>query len=231
MTKSQTPKHIAIIMDGNGRWAVKKGLSRVEGHRRGARSLNRAVAACMELGVKYLTVYAFSTENWDRPKFEVNFLMDLLSTTIENELDELDRNNIRVRFPGRRYMLPASLREKIDVAEKRTRNNKKLNLSIMLSYGGRAEIVDAVREITKERVSIGKISESLISGHLYTAGMPDPDLLIRTAGEMRISNFMLWQIAYTELWVTKVLWPDFRKRHLLRAIKSYNKRIRKFGGL
>lgn len=231
MTKSQIPKHIAIIMDGNGRWAKQRGLPRIEGHRRGASSLKEAVKTCAEIGVKYLTVYAFSTENWRRPKEEVGFLMGLLSATIEREIDHLHKNRVRLRFLGRLNMLPQNLQQKIRKAEAKTSNNTALNLNIMLSYGGRAELIDALRSIMKSNIKIEKIDEKLISKHLYTAGMPDPDLLIRTAGEMRVSNFMLWQIAYTELWVTEILWPDFKKDHLLAAIAGYNKRIRKYGSL
>lgn len=227
----KVPGHIAIIMDGNGRWARHRRLPRIEGHRRGAISLKEAVKACVEFGVKYLTVYAFSTENWRRPKEEVSFLMSLLSSTIDREIGELDRNKVRVRFLGRVSMLPEKLRGKIRSAEEKTKGNSRLNLNIMLSYGGRAEIVDAVKSIVKNHVKNDRISEELISRSLYTGGMPDPDLLIRTAGEMRVSNFMLWQLAYTEIWVTDVLWPDFRKKHLLEAISDYGSRIRKFGGL
>ena len=230
--KSQNiPEHIAIIMDGNGRWAQKRKLPRVEGHRRGAISLKEAVKACIELGVKYLTVYAFSTENWKRPKEEVGFLMNLLSSTIDREIEELNKNKIKINFLGRISMLPEKLRNKIRSAEDKTKGNSRLNLNIMLSYGGRAELTDAVKSIVKNHIKSDRINEDLISRSLYTAGMPDPDLLIRTAGEMRVSNFMLWQIAYSEIWVTDVLWPDFRKKHLLEAIEDYNGRIRKFGGL
>jgi len=235
-TKSQTgdlqiPKHIAIIMDGNGRWAKKRRLPRIEGHRRGAISLREAVKACIELGVKHLTVYAFSTENWKRPKEEVGFLMNLLSSTIDREIDELNKNKIKVRFLGRISMLPEKLRNKIRSAEYKTKGNSSLSLNIMLSYGGRAELTDAVKSIVKNNIKGDRIDEDLISRSLYTAGIPDPDLLIRTAGEMRVSNFMLWQIAYSEIWVTDVLWPDFRKKHLVEAISDYSGRIRKFGGL
>ena len=227
----KTPDHIAIIMDGNGRWARHRRLPRIEGHRRGAISLKEAVKACVEFGVKYLTVYAFSTENWRRPKEEVSFLMSLLSSTIDREIDELNQNKVKVRFLGRISMLPEKLRKKIRSAEEETKANNKLNLNIMLSYGGRAEIVDAVKSIVKNHVKNDRIDEEMISRSLYTAGMPDPDLLIRTAGEMRISNFMIWQLAYTEIWVTDALWPDFRKKHLLEAINDYGSRVRKFGGL
>jgi len=234
--KSQTgdleiPKHIAIIMDGNGRWAQKRKVPRIEGHRRGAISVREAVKSCIEIGVKYLTVYAFSTENWKRPKEEVGFLMDLLSSTIDREIDELNKNKIKVKFLGRISMLPEKLLNKIRSAENKTEGNSRLNLNIMLSYGSRAELTDAVKSIVKNNVKSDTINEDLISRSLYTAGMPDPDLLIRTAGEMRVSNFMLWQIAYSEIWVTDVLWPDFRKKHLLEAIENYSGRIRKFGGL
>jgi len=225
------PNHIAIIMDGNGRWARKRGLPRIEGHRNGAISLKETVKACMELGIKYLTVYAFSTENWKRPKEEVSFLMNILSMTIDREIDELDRNGIKMRFFGRISMLPEKLRKKIRSAEEKTTDNERLNLNIMLSYGGRAEITDAIKSIVKDQVKSDKINEDTVSQSLYTADIPDPDLLIRTAGEMRVSNFMLWQIAYAEIWVTDVLWPDFRKKHLLEAISDYGERVRKFGGL
>lgn len=218
-------------MDGNGRWAKQRGLPRIEGHRRGANSLKEVVKASRELGIKYLTVYAFSTENWKRPKEEVGFLMRLLSSTIDREIDELNKNRIRLRFLGKLDMLPQNLQNKIKTAQEKTKDNNKLTMNIMLSYGGRAEIVDAVKSIVKKGIKGDKIDEKLVSGFLYTAGIPDPDLLIRTAGEMRVSNFMLWQLAYTELWVTEVLWPDFGKKHLLEAVESYNKRIRKFGGL
>lgn len=231
MISLKIPKHIAIIMDGNGRWAKKRGFPRIEGHRRGAASLKEAVKTCAELGVEYLTVYAFSTENWKRPKEEVGFLMNLLSSTIDREVSDLDKNGVRVRFLGRTSMLPEKLRKKIKSAEERTGGNRKLNLNIMLSYGGRAEIVDGVKSIVKKQLKSDRIDEDLVSRSLYTAGMPDPDLLIRTAGEMRVSNFMLWQIAYAEIWVTDVLWPDFRKKHLLEAIKDYGGRTRKFGGV
>jgi undecaprenyl diphosphate synthase len=218
-------------MDGNGRWAKKRGLPRIEGHRRGAISLKETVKACVEFGVKYLTVYAFSTENWKRPKEEISFLMNILSMTIDREVNELDSNGIKLRFFGRTSMLPEKLQKKMISAEEKTAENEKLNLNIMLSYGGRAEITDAVKTIVKNHVKSDRIDEGTISRALYTAGIPDPDLLIRTAGEMRVSNFMLWQIAYAEIWVTDVLWPDFRKKHLLEAINDYTERVRKFGGL
>ena len=239
LNKSQTqnhiaqtiPTHIAIIMDGNGRWAKKRGLPRGEGHRRGTLALKKAVKSCIELGVKYLTVYAFSTENWSRPKAEVGFLMELLLLSIDKEIKDLHKNGVKLRFLGRLEMLPEKLQKKISSAEEKTQGNKILNLNIMLSYGGRAEIVDSIKSIVKNHGDSDRIDEGMVSRHLYTAGMPDPDLLIRTAGEMRVSNFMLWQIAYSEIWVTDVLWPDFGKEQLQEAINDYAGRIRKFGGL
>jgi undecaprenyl diphosphate synthase len=176
-------------------------------------------------------VYAFSTENWNRPKTEVSFLMNLLSMTIDNELEQLNKNKIRIRFLGRLNMLPNNLNDKIVKAEKLTEKNEALDLNIMLSYGGRAEIIDAYKKLNDNNIRSEDITEELISANLYTAGLPDPDLLIRTANEMRVSNFMLWQIAYSEIYVTTTLWPDFRKKDLLEAVESYNNRTRKFGGL
>jgi len=229
--KKNIPRHIAIIMDGNGRWAQKRGLPRIEGHRRGAISLKETVKACAKLGVKYLTVYAFSTENWKRPKSEVEFLMAILSQTIDKEIGELVKNKVRIRFLGRINMLPQKLQKKIKQAEKTTQRKSRLNLNICLSYGGRAEIIDAVKILVKKGLDSGKITEKLLARYLYTAGMPDPDLLIRTASEFRVSNFLLWQIAYSEIWITDVLWPDFREKHLLEGIKAYQRRVRRFGGL
>jgi undecaprenyl diphosphate synthase len=222
------PAHVAIIMDGNGRWARRRGLPRVAGHRAGAEALRRSVKACAELGIKYLTVYAFSTENWRRPKEEVGFLMQLLSQAIDGEIDELDRRNVRVRFLGRIEELSQELQDKIARAMEKTTKNSGLNLSIMLNYGGRAEILDAVNGLLKQKKG-GVVTEEEISNALYTHALPDPDLLIRTASEMRVSNFLLWQIAYAELYVTKTLWPDFGKQHLIDAVKEYGRRVRKFG--
>lgn len=225
---NKIPAHIAIIMDGNGRWAQKRALPRIAGHRTGAESLKSCVKACAEFGVKYLTVYAFSTENWRRPKEEVSFLMNLLSQTIDREIEELDKNKVRLRFLGRINELSQELQDKIDWAMKKTEKNKGLNLSVMLNYGGRAEIVDAVNEIVG-RDGATKVREQDISAALYTKELPDPDLLVRTASEMRISNFLLWQIAYSELYVTDVLWPDFRREQLAEAIQAFGSRVRKYG--
>lgn len=229
------PTHIAIIMDGNGRWATRRGLPRGMGHRSGVESLRDIVKACSSLGVKYLTVYAFSTENWKRPVEEVNILMDLLAEYLRKELRELSNNNVRIRAIGRIGELPDKAREALTEAEKSTENNTGLTLNLALNYGGRNEITDAVKQIA-QNVAAGKLSpdsinEDVISEYLYTAGIPDPDLLIRPSGELRISNFLLWQVAYSEFWYSPVFWPDFRRVHLLEAIEDYQSRQRRFGGL
>ena len=231
------PSHVAIIMDGNGRWATRRGLPRVAGHRAGAEALKRCVRACADLGIKNLTVYAFSTENWERPKDEVNFLMSLFSEMIDRELAGLKRNKVWIRFLGRLSRLPKELQDKIAMASDETREGAKFNLNIMVNYGGRAEIVDAVNSIVKEMRDLPagrqggrrEIGEGDISKNLYTAGLPDPDLVIRTAWERRISNFMLWQIAYSELYFTKTLWPDFGMEALKAAVLDYQGRQRRFG--
>jgi undecaprenyl diphosphate synthase len=221
------PQHIAIIMDGNGRWAEQRGLPRVAGHREGAASLRAVLRACAELGVKYLTVYAFSTENWSRPQEEVDFLMNLFSQTIDREIDELIKNGVRLNFLGRLEKFSESLRKKMYEAMEKTKGNDRITLNVMVNYGGRAEIVDAFNQMLKEGRK--EVDEETLKQYLYTKDIPDPDLLIRTANEMRVSNFLLWQIAYSELYVTPVLWPDFRKEQLLAAIEDYQKRVRKFG--
>ena len=226
------PQHIAIIMDGNGRWAKRRGLPRVAGHRQGVEALRRVMDACGELGIKYLTVYAFSTENWQRPKDEVDFLLNLFSETIDREVEELKKNKIWIRFFGRTDAFPESLQKKMQWAAKETGGGD-FYLNVMVNYGGRAEIVDAIRKLVgeakSERLDVSQINEALLSKNLYIADVPDPDLLIRTAGEMRVSNFLLWQIAYAELWVTQTLWPDFGREDLFEAIADYNKRERRFG--
>ncbi len=226
------PQHIAIIMDGNGRWAKARGLPRIEGHRRGAESLREIVKACNELGVKHLTVYAFSTENWARPDTEVKFLMNLFMEAINSEVKKLHKNNVRIRFFGRLDKFSKELQEKTKWAMELTAKNSAGNLNVMVNYGGRAEIVDAVNGIVGKGAGIGigkEITEEDIQNNLYTKDIPDPDLLIRTANEMRISNFLLWQIAYSEIYVTKTYWPDFRKQQLIAAIEEYGKRERRFG--
>jgi undecaprenyl diphosphate synthase len=214
-------------MDGNGRWAKERGLPRIAGHREGSESVRAVLKGCVEFGVKYLTVYAFSTENWQRPKEEVDFLMDLFCQTIEAEIEELDANGVKLQFLGRLSKFNPELREKMKKAMERTSKNKKITLSVMVNYGGRAEIVDAANEML--RVGKKEISEEMVGQYMYTRGMPDPDLLIRTASEMRVSNFLLWQIAYAEIYVTPVLWPDFRRDQLKEAIDDFQKRTRKFG--
>ena len=229
------PKHIAIIMDGNGRWARRRGLPRVAGHCAGIRAAREVVETCSQLKISYLTLFAFSVENWKRPKTEVDFLMKLLRAYFRKDLPRLARNNVRLRVIGRTEQLPTPVRQDLQNAIRATEENTGLCLSVALNYGARAEIVDALDAIVREIKSNGLqdrvIDEELISRHLYTAGMPDPDLLIRTSGELRVSNFLLWQIAYSEIWVTPTLWPDFTKRHLLEAILDYQRRDRRYGGL
>lgn len=221
------PRHIAIIMDGNGRWARKKGLPRLAGHHEGINSVRDIVRACGELGIEVLTLYTFSLENWNRPRKEVFGLMRLLLKTIRREVDELDSNNVKVITIGNLADLPEYARRGMENAIERTKDNTGLILNLALSYSSRKEILDAVRRIVEE----GKreVDEQTFSGHLYTAGLPDPDLLIRTSGELRISNFLLWQLAYTEIYVTDVLWPDFRREELYKAVEDYQQRERRFG--
>jgi undecaprenyl diphosphate synthase len=216
-------------MDGNGRWAKKRGLPRIAGHKRGGDSLKAVLKAAAELGVKYLSVYAFSTENWGRPKAEVDFLMGLFSQTIDRQMEELMENEVRLRFLGRLDKLSAPLQKKMQAAMEKTRENKLINLNVMVNYGGRAEIVDTLQSLIDSGEKT--IDEKAISSRLYTKDIPDPDLLIRTASEFRVSNFMLWQIAYAEIYVTATLWPDFRKEQLVEAIENYQKRERRYGKL
>jgi undecaprenyl diphosphate synthase len=229
------PTHIAIIMDGNGRWAKERHLPRVEGHRNGVESVRATVRACGEIGVKYLTLYAFSVENWNRPKDEVDTLMKYLARYLKNEIGELNRNNVKLEVIGQIYRLPEFVQEQLKKTQAALAKNNGLTLILALSYGGRTEIVETVRAIA-EKVKQGKlepaeINEQVIAQHLYTRHMPDPDLLIRTSGEMRVSNFLLWQISYSELVVTPTLWPDFRKPQLFAAIEEYARRNRRFGGV
>lgn len=227
------PAHLAIIMDGNGRWAKKRNLPRTAGHKAGVEAVKRIVRAGGELGIKYLTLYTFSVENWKRPREEVTAIMKLLTQTTRKEIDELNRNNVRLITTGRIDGLSFSRRQILKMAMEKTRNNTGLVLNLALNYGGRAEIIDAVRGIASSvragHIKPGEIDESLFSNYLYTAGLPDPDLLIRTSGEMRISNFLLWQTSYTEMYVTDVLWPDFDSENLIDAIIEYQKRERRFG--
>ena len=227
---SCVPSHVACVMDGNGRWAQSRGLSRVEGHLVGEQALFEIVQAASDIGVKWLTVYAFSTENWRRPQSEVDFLVNFNEDVIRRRCDELHEMGVRVRFIGRRdSRMPAHLIRLIDDAVKVTRNNRGMTLTVAFNYGGRAEIVDAVRELVAEGVSADKITEHAISSRLYDPEMPDPDLMIRTSGEYRTSNFLLWQLAYSELYFTDIAWPDFRSAHLVDAIRVYQNRDRRFG--
>jgi len=228
------PVHVAIIMDGNGRWAAKRGLPRIAGHRAGAKAIRESIATSIELGIRYLTIYSFSSENWRRSAEEVGALMGLFVEVLERELDNLQRQNVRVRVIGSPEGVPEPTMSAFRRTEELTAGNDALTLVVALNYGGRGEITEAVRAIAA-RVRAGEIDpaaieEQTIADHLYTADMPDPDLVIRTSGEMRVSNFLLWQLAYAELWVTAVLWPDFKRGDLLRAVVDFQKRSRRFGG-
>ncbi|HSL24242.1 MAG TPA: isoprenyl transferase [Vicinamibacterales bacterium] len=225
------PRHVAIIMDGNGRWAAQRHLPRVEGHRAGIDSVRDVVESSARLGVRVLTLYAFSVENWKRPATEVSTLMMLLKRYLRLELNTLLRNNIRFNVIGRPEDLAPDVRAELESGQQKTAACTGMLFNIALNYGGRAEIVDAVKRAIADGLRADEIDEPRISSLLYTSGQPDPDLLIRTSGEMRVSNFLLWQIAYSEIWVTETLWPDFRKRHLLEAILAYQKRERRYGGI
>lgn len=229
------PTHVAIIMDGNGRWARKRGLPRTDGHSAAERAIHTAVEFCGEEGIRYLTLYAFSTENWSRPRLEVGFLMKLLSSFLSRNIEELHRKNVKLRVTGRFDDLPSRQRADLREAMGRTAGNTGLNLILALSYGGRAEIVDAVRGMMASLIKDGScsdmISEERIAAHLYNPDIPDPDLIIRTSGEQRLSNFLLWQSAYSELYFTPVLWPDFDREHFRAALNEYSLRGRRYGGL
>jgi undecaprenyl diphosphate synthase len=227
----QLPAHIAIIMDGNGRWAAQRHLPRVEGHRAGIESVRDVVETSARLGIDVLTLYAFSVENWKRPRAEVNTLMMLLKRYIRLELSTLHKNNIRFQVVGRSDELAPDVQAELAIGIRQTSTNTGMLFNIALNYGGRAEIVDAARRAIAAGVRPDDLDERRFSDFLYTAGQPDPDLLIRTSGEMRISNFLLWQIAYSEIWVTETLWPDFRRRDLLQAVVAYQKRDRRYGGI
>jgi undecaprenyl diphosphate synthase len=225
------PSHIAIIMDGNGRWAAQRHLPRVEGHRAGIDSVRDIVESSARLGIKVLTLYAFSVENWKRPATEVNMLMTLLKRYLRLELDAINRNNIRFAVIGRTNELAADVLAELAAGQEATAHNTGMLFNIALNYGGRAEIVDAARRAIESGMRGADLDERTFAGFLYTANQPDPDLLIRTSGEMRVSNFLLWQIAYAEIWVTDTLWPDFRRHHLLEAVLAYQKRDRRYGGI
>ena len=229
------PRHIAMIMDGNGRWARQRGLPRIEGHRRGAASVRRITEECGRLGIEQLTLYCFSSENWKRPRPELDFLMHMLEQYMIEQRADILKENIRLSVIGRREGLPGRALRQVDKTVQMSRENTGPRLCLAINYGARAELLDAVRQIARQ-VKDGKLdpdalTEATVSEHLYTAGMPDPDLLIRTAGEMRLSNFLLWQISYSEIWVTDCFWPDFDENQLHQAIRDYAARSRRFGGI
>ncbi len=233
LKKDRVPKHVAIIMDGNGRWARKHHKKRIFGHKKGVETVRKIVEVSAEVGIKYLTIYAFSTENWRRSKNEVNYLLKLILDSLLKEIDELIKNNVVIRFIGTREKLPGDYNKKVYETCKLSWNNTGLNLNVAMNYGGRREIIDAVKKIISD-VKAGKIeeddiNEDLFSDYLYTAGMPDPDLVIRTSGELRLSNYLVWQTAYSEFWFTDILWPDFTKADFVRAILDYQSRERRFG--
>jgi undecaprenyl diphosphate synthase len=231
--RGNLPRHVAIIMDGNGRWAKARGVPRLMGHRAGRESVREVVRGCAGLGIEVLTLYTFSVENWQRPAREVSALMTILRQTLKAERRELRENNVRLQVVGRAQELPAAVRDEIARTQDYLSKCDGMLLNLALSYSGRAEIVDAVRRLVADarthRIDPARVDDELFASYLYTAGLPDPDLLIRTSGEMRISNFLLWQLAYTELWITDTLWPDFRRRHLYEAIAGYQRRERRFG--
>jgi undecaprenyl diphosphate synthase len=232
---NRLPQHIAVIMDGNGRWAQRRHLPRISGHRAGVQSARTVIETCARLNIPALTLYAFSMENWRRPKAEIDFLMRLLREYLRKELPVIHRNNIRLLVIGRPDQLPEAVRTDVERAMQQTSGNSGMQLAVALNYGGRAELVDAFNRILDRVRNNGlanaRVDEEMISQHLYTAGLPDPDLLIRTSGEMRVSNFLLWQIAYAEIYVTETLWPDFTRAQLLEALLDFQKRERRYGGL
>ncbi len=229
---SKLPQHVAVIMDGNGRWAKKRSLPRVEGHRAGAESVREIVETCARLGIKYITLYAFSKENWKRPRREVATLWRLLEEYLKKQDKVLLENRFRLKVIGQRDGIPVSVHKELDRVEELTKDNERMTIVLALNYGGRTEIADGIKKILKERdFDVESFNEEKFSRYLYTAEIPDPDLLIRTSGEQRVSNFLLWQIAYSEIWITQEYWPDFRKKHLLQAVVDYQKRERRFGDI
>jgi undecaprenyl diphosphate synthase len=228
---TKIPSHVAIIMDGNGRWATSRGLPRMAGHRAGTENLRRIITASVEIGVRYLTLYAFSTENWGRPAQEVDGLMQIMAEVIDNELDELDKEGVQIRHLGHLEHVPATLREKVIKAVEKTRHNDTLILCIAFNYGGRDEIICAIKSMIADGKREDEINDELVSQYLFTAGVPDPDLIIRTSGEMRVSNFLIWQGAYSEWYFTPTFWPDFDKEQLRKALLDYASRDRRFGKL
>ncbi|HEY7535983.1 MAG TPA: isoprenyl transferase [Thermodesulfobacteriota bacterium] len=229
LTQVKLPRHVVVIMDGNGRWAKRKGLDRISGHREGMKSVKALVKASRELGIKAVTLYAFSAQNWKRPKIEVEALMKLLKEYLIKEVNRLVEKEIKLNAIGRLWELPSDVHEVLVKTMEKTRTCKEMTLTLALSYGGREELIDAVKKIVSQGISPEYLDEEIFSRFLYTSNLPEPDLLIRTSGEIRLSNFLLWQLAYTEIYVTKTLWPDFRKRHLIRALLNYQNRERRFG--
>lgn len=228
---SPLPQHVAIIMDGNGRWAEARGLPRIEGHKAGAKNIKRVVEGFAQYGIKYLTLFAFSTENWNRPKKEINALFRLLKRNVDRELEYCQKNNIKLVHLGRLDALPPDIQEKVKKAIEITKDNIGMTLSIAFDYGGRAEIINAVRKLLSEGFPPERLNEAVFTQYLYTAELPEPDLIIRTGGEMRLSNFLLWQSAYSELYFTPTFWPDFDEEEIEKALLSYSQRKRRFGGL
>lgn len=224
------PRHVAMIMDGNGRWALSRGLPRIAGHKAGTENLRRVMRSTVEFGIKYLTIYAFSTENWGRPPEEVRGLMNILEDMIDRELNELNKEGVQLRHIGRLERLAPTLQEKVLDAIDMTKNNDRLILNIAFNYGGRDEIVQAIQKMMKDGVKPEAVSDELVSHYLYTAGVPDPDLIIRTSGELRVSNFLIWQAAYSEWYITPTYWPDFDKEEYRRAIETFAQRDRRYGG-
>jgi undecaprenyl diphosphate synthase len=229
LPEAKIPRHIAIIMDGNGRWALARGLPRLAGHRAGTENLRRIIEACVEFGIQYLTIYAFSTENWGRPLEEVRGLMRILEDVIDRELAELHKEGVQLRHIGRLERLDPRLQEKVLEAIELTKDNQRLVLNVAFNYGGRDEIVCAIQRMLRDGVDEKEVNDELVSRYLFTAGVPDPDLIIRTSGELRVSNFLIWQAAYSEWYVTQTYWPDFDKEELRRAIQAFGQRDRRFG--
>lgn len=226
---TKLPVHVAFIMDGNGRWAARRGLPRIAGHRAGTENLRRVIRACVEFGVKYMTIYAFSTENWGRPAEEVEGLMQIVEDVIDRELDELAQEGVQLRHIGHLEALSPTLQEKVLKAIERTKYNDRLVLNLAFNYGGRDEIVCAIRDIIRAGLQPDEVTSEVVSSHMFTAGIPDPDLIVRTSGEMRISNFLIWQGAYSEWYVTSTYWPDFDREEMLKALVEYGKRDRRYG--
>lgn len=229
---ARLPRHIAVIMDGNGRWAKTRNLPREEGHRAGVKTVQEIVEICARLGIEYLTLYAFSKENWKRPKTEISMLWKLLESYLKEEHKVLMKNQLRLKVIGQRNELPAPVRRELRRVENLTKDFNRMTIVLALNYGGRAEIVEAVKKLCSDQnFDVNSLDENIFADYLFTSGIPDPDLLIRTSGEMRISNFLLWQIAYAEIWITHEYWPDFRKKNLLQALVDFQKRERRFGDI